>query len=72
MTMLTTPEQIDTFRLMSMRSMVKLEALGMKRRGRSATVIAKEYLGLPKSTKREEVVAKLTEQIELAKELMAA
>lgn len=60
---LDTPEQIERYRLAVLRSAVKLEALGMKRRGRSATVCAKEQLGLPRNTPREEIVRILTEMI---------
>ncbi len=39
-----TPEQIDMFRLLSLRSALKLECLGMKRRGQSAySIIKAEY-----------------------------
>ena len=54
--MLTKPEQIERYRLATIRAAVKLEALGMTRSGKSATSIAKEILGLPKSTKRETVI----------------
>jgi hypothetical protein len=42
--------QIDTFRLKALRSALKLECLGMKRRGESAYRIVKRELGL-KGTK---------------------
>jgi hypothetical protein len=45
--------------LVALRASVKLEILGMKRSGRSATVIAKELLGLPKSTRKQTVLDKL-------------
>jgi hypothetical protein len=39
-----TPEQIDMFRFLSLRSALKLECLGMKRRGQSAySIIKAEY-----------------------------
>jgi hypothetical protein len=57
--MLTTPAQIAAYQMAQLRQMVKLEAIGMKRRGRSATMEAKLVLGLNKSTKREEVLARL-------------
>ena len=39
-----TPEQIDIFRFLSLRSALKLECLGMKRRGQSAySIIKAEY-----------------------------
>lgn len=41
---LDTPEQIDAFRFLSLRSALKLECIGMKRRGQSAySIIKKEY-----------------------------
>ena len=41
---LDTPEQIDMFRFLSLKSMLKLECLGMKRRGQSAySIIKAEY-----------------------------
>ena len=43
---LDTPEQINHFRLLTLRQMLKLELLGMSRRGRSAYAIIKEELGL--------------------------
>jgi hypothetical protein len=42
---LDTPEQIATFRLLTLRQMLKLEMLGMTRRGRTAYSIIKEELG---------------------------
>ena len=43
-TVLATPEQIDMFRFLSLKSMLKLECLGMKRRGQSAySIIKAEY-----------------------------
>ena len=63
MTALTTPAQIDAFRLATLRSAVKLEIYGMTRRGRSATVIAKELLGLPRKMPRELVFAALNSAV---------
>ena len=45
-TMLTTPEEISAARLITLRGALKLELLGMKRRGRSAYSIIKEEFGL--------------------------
>ena len=69
MTMLTTPEQMAAFQMAQLKQMVKLEGLGMTRRGRSATVIAKEILGLKKSTRREVVMQAI--EAELAKRMSA-
>lgn len=62
--MLTTPAQIQLFQLVQLKAMVQLEALGMTRKGRSATVVAKELLGLKRSTKREVVLDKLVDKIQ--------
>jgi hypothetical protein len=62
--MLTTPAQIELFQLVQLKAMIKLEALGMTRKGRSATVVAKELLGLKKSTKREVVLALVVARLE--------
>jgi hypothetical protein len=44
MTVLDTPEQIDMFRFLSLKSALKLECLGMSRRGQSAySIIKAEY-----------------------------
>ena len=62
--MLTTPAQIQLFHLVQLKAMIKLEAHGMTRKGRSATVVAKELLGLKRSTKREVVLALVVAKIE--------
>jgi hypothetical protein len=62
--MLTTPAEIQLFQLVQLKAMIKLEALGMTRKGRSATVVAKELLGLKKSTKREVVLAMIVARVE--------
>jgi hypothetical protein len=46
MTTLTNPDQIAAFRLLTLRSMLKLEILGMTRSGRSAYAIIKQESGL--------------------------
>ena len=56
-------EAIAKTRLIVLRSAVKLEGLGMKRRGESATKIAKRELGLSKGASRGTVMAKLNELI---------
>ena len=43
--MLTTPEQINAFRLCALRGALKLEIHGLTRRGRSAATIIRELLG---------------------------
>ena len=60
MIILDTPEQIDMYRLLSLRSALKLECLGMKRRGQSAYSIVKAEYGLKGNKKS---VLKQLEQI---------
>ena len=45
MTMYDSPEEIALFRMKSLRGALKLEILGMKRRGRSVYSIVKEEFG---------------------------
>ncbi len=61
MTALTTPEQIALYRIAALKAAVKLEMMGLRRssRGRSATAIAREQMGLRKSAPRAEVLAAL-------------
>ena len=63
---LTTPEQIEMFRMAALRGAVKLEVLGMRGRhgGRPATVIARELLGLPRGTSKAKVLAALEAALE--------
>ena len=53
MTALTTTDQIETFRLITLRSALKLEIKGMKGRGQSAYKILKSmgFTGLRQSVK---------------------
>lgn len=51
-TMLTTPEEISAARLITLRGALKLELLGMKRRGRSAYAIIKDEFGLKGNKQR--------------------
>lgn len=60
MIILDTPEQIDLFRLLSLKSALKLECLGMKRRGQSVYSIVKAEYGLKGNKKS---VLKQLEQI---------
>jgi hypothetical protein len=63
MTALTTPDQIKMFRTRTLIQAIKLESLGMRRRGRSAATIAKDELGLPRNTSNEAVIKALLEQM---------
>ena len=61
-----TKDNINFFRLLSLRGALKLEIVGMKRGGRSAYSIIKEEFGF-KGSKRS-VLADLEELIELKKD----
>lgn len=54
---LTTPSQIERARWVVIRGGLKLEALGMKRRGRSCRQICLKASGLPASTSFEDLIA---------------
>lgn len=56
-TMIDTQRQIKLFQLLTLRQAVKLECLGMKRRGKSATFIVKNMLGIKRTAKPIEVLA---------------
>jgi hypothetical protein len=60
---LNTPDRIARYQLLALRGAINLEILGLKRQGRSASMLAKEQLGLPRNTHRNKVVEKLTELI---------
>ena len=64
MTALTTPEQIKKYQYCVLIQSIKLEMIGMYRRGKSARSIACQMLGLPKGTKSEDVILKLRELTE--------
>ena len=57
------PEAINNFRLRALRGALKLEILGMKRRGRSAYSLAKEEFGFNGNKQKvlEQLEAKLNE-----------
>ena len=60
-----TGEQIPLFRMITLRGALKLETLGMQRRGRSAYAIIKDEFRLKGSRKR--VLEQFTELVEEAK-----
>jgi hypothetical protein len=64
MTVIDTPEGIQFAKLCALRGAVKMEIRGMRRRGRSATVLAKELLGLKNSTSKVATLAALETEIE--------
>ncbi len=59
MTTIYNPDQIDAARLLTLRQMLRLEMLGMTKKGRSAYSILKSEFGFKGS--REAVFAALTE-----------
>jgi hypothetical protein len=67
---LNTPDQIELYRICVIKQSVKLESLGMKRHGRSATSIARGMLGLGRNAKHSIVLEKLNELIEQRTKLM--
>jgi hypothetical protein len=48
-----TPEQIDLYRLAVLKQALRLEAFGMKGRGRSAFAVVKELTGLKARSAKE-------------------
>jgi hypothetical protein len=65
---MTDKDKILQYRLLTIRSGVRLEALGMKKSGKSCTAIAKEMLGYSRNTKREEVLQALDALINVYKD----
>ena len=70
--MLTTQPQIRAYEMAQLRVMIKLEAKGMKRKGRSATMTAKELLGLKRTASREMVLAHVEAELANRMALIAA
>lgn len=62
-TVINTPEGIARFRLIALKGAVRLEALGMKRRGPSARSIAAKELGVPARTSCDRLIFLLTQRI---------
>ena len=67
-TVMTDKDKILQYQLLTIRSGVRLEALGMKKRGKSCTAVAKEMLGYSRNTKREEVLQALDALINVYKD----
>ena len=61
-----TPDRIELFRILALRGALKMEILGMSRRGRSVYSIVKEEFGFKGSKKR--VLEQLEEVITERKE----
>jgi hypothetical protein len=66
MTIITGEENTRIVQMMAARGAIKLEALGMKRRGKSATSLWKKHLGV--TGNRDAVLKELDARIEAAKE----
>jgi hypothetical protein len=66
----TEANPITLYRWTVLRSAVKMECLGMKRRGRSATAIVKDELKLKRSLKSIEVLANIDFHIMKIREAM--
>ena len=64
MTTITGQGHIDRFRLLAQRGAVKLEKLGMKRSGRSATSRMKEKYNLPKNASYDTVLDCINKELE--------
>lgn len=60
---LTHRDQILRYRMIVLRKGIELEKRGMKKRGRSCTAITREMFGMPKNTKRDDLIAALTAMI---------
>ena len=64
MTTISDAKGIEYFRLSSLKGAVKLESLGMKRRGTSATSIARKELGMKARAKHQEVIAAIQHKMD--------
>lgn len=62
---LTTPSQIERARWVVIRSGIKLEKRGMKKRGQSCRQVALKAFGLPPSTSYDDLIARVTKEIEV-------
>jgi hypothetical protein len=52
-------DKILQYQLMVLKQGIMLEAIGLKKRGKSCLSIAKKTLGYPRNTKREEILQAL-------------
>lgn len=62
-TVLSTPSAIERARWVVIRAGIKLEKLGMKRRGQSCRQIALKAFGLPPSTSYDALIERCNEVI---------
>ena len=60
-----TPYKIELYRLLSLRTALRLEVVGLKGRGRSAYSIAKEELGIKGN--KQKVLEQVNEMIQSVK-----
>ncbi len=70
MTTLTDPKAIDLYKLKCLEGAMKMEAVGLKKRGTSATMICKNLLGLSKGMPRVKVQEAMAAHIEQAEKAM--
>lgn len=70
MVVVDTPKGIELFRLKSLKAALKCEMTGMRRNGRSASVILKERYHLPYHIPRKEVLVRLENEIQSIEETM--
>jgi hypothetical protein len=62
-TVINTPEGIERYRLIALRGAVKLESVGLRRRGRSAKAIAADLLGVSVRSSHDRIMYLLTVRI---------
>lgn len=73
MTSITNPKAIRAVQLTAQIGAVKMEGLGLRRRGQSVTAMLKKHYGLKRTAKREEVLERLNEEREaIHRELMGS
>lgn len=62
-TVIDSPERIERFKFLTLRAAVRLEALGLHRRGQSATAQARRALGLGPRASRMNVLQALNARL---------
>ena len=63
MSTVLTGNALSRFQLCALKSAVKLEDKGMKRHGKSATMIVKQMFNLPVGTPRSQLIERLEQEI---------
>jgi hypothetical protein len=61
---LNTPSAIERFRWVTIRSGLKLEKMGMRKRGKSCRQICLQAFGLPATTSYDDLIAQCDKVIE--------